>query len=157
MIPNREANLAMNGSFDFAQKFPASAVALTTTLTYLSDRWLFNKLGTWTVVPNWERYSVDKPSPLSVYCTRLSSMRATDATALVNMQHRIESILSRFAAGSKVSISIKYKGAAASNFQQIKLTMATPTVIDNHAAMNANFYDVTKNLELNGSWQESKF
>jgi len=157
MIPNRDTNYLINGSLDFAQRFPITVVPLTTTLAYLSDRWMFNYAGTWTVVPSWERFSADKPSSLSAFSNRLSAMQATDNTALVNIRQRVESMFARYVAGSKVSLTIKYKGAAASNFQQMKVTMATPTIIDNFAAVNVDFYDVTKNLSLNGSWQEIKF
>src|SRR3990172_2396960 len=100
MIPNRETNLLINGGIDFAQRVPVAATTLTTSLVYLLDRWLAQKLGTWTVAPTLERYSVDKPSNSSVYCARLAAMSATDATATVYLQQRIESLLSRFALGT---------------------------------------------------------
>ncbi len=149
---NAGKNYLMNGAMDFTQRDTA-AVNMSGTLNYQTvDRWRVAFTGAMTGTPTSQRIA-SSPNTASKYALEFISRRNASVSSL-NMQQRVEASNARELAGSTVSLSVYVKPETATT---VRLILETPTVEDDFSSLSAAFYDQTRTVTADSSWQKVQF
>lgn len=136
-IDRLDKNYLMNGAFDFWQRGGVSGTINTSTsLVYQSaDKWRMSHTGTFTGTPAIGR---DPTAPDAAYpYVAKHTFRRNASAATLTYEQRIESnISSELAVAGFASFSIQSIPLVAGT---IRLTILTPTVIDDHTSQTQNY------------------
>lgn len=144
-----------NGGMDFAQRNANSAVALGASFAYqTADRWALKYGGAWTAGPTSQLTTTVPSNNRSRGSLRFLGT-ATDGTAFLTAEQRIESIYAKELAGGAASVSFWVFHNNVGNLTA-RIDLLYPSASDNYAAVTSFANKIVSGI-VPGVWTKVTF
>ena len=148
-----DKNYFINGGMDYNQRAGGNSTVIPgSTPTYILDRWLADRNGTWATALNLERQAVVIPGQPKLVFAKRNTATPTNATAELFYAQRIESIHAKELANNPVSLSFHYWE---SEFQSVDVIFAYANAKDDFSSQT-EFLTINVPLNNDSAWYEEK-